>query len=61
MKRGWVRAPFTTDRFTWPFEFRIDQVMHWLDINATSEYQVFGKEFWFRDKKDLTAFVLRWQ
>ena len=60
MIRGWVKAPFTTDQFVWPFEHRISEVTQWMHINVAGEYKVFGKEFWFRDKKDLTAFVLRW-
>lgn len=60
MKQGWVKAPFTTENFLWPFEHRLDEVMAWIHVNATGEYRVFGKEFWFRRKKDLTAFILKW-
>jgi Major capsid protein Gp23 len=60
MKKGWVKAPFTTDKFSWPFAYRINEVTEWIHTNATGEYQVFGKEFWFQKKVDLTAFILKW-
>lgn len=60
MKKGWVKAPFTTDRFVFPFEYRLDEVSAWIHTNATGEYKVFGKEFWFQRKIDLTAFILKW-
>ncbi len=60
MLKGWTQAPFTTDKFSWPFEFRLDEVAAWIHTNATDEYRIFGKEFWFKSKKDLTAFVLKW-
>lgn len=60
MLKGWVQAPFTTDKFVFPFEFRLDEVTAWIHTNATKEYRVFGKEFWFKSKKDLTAFILKW-
>lgn len=60
MIRGWVKAPFTTDKFSWPFDYKLDEVVAWIHVNHTNDYKVFGKEFWFKDKKDLTAFVLRW-
>jgi hypothetical protein len=59
MLKGWTCAPFTTDRFVFPFEFRLDEVTAWLHTNTTGEYRVFGKEFWFKSKKDLTAFILK--
>lgn len=60
MKQGWVKASFTTDRFVFPFEYRLDEVSAWIHTNATGEYKIFGKEFWFQRKKDLTAFILKW-
>lgn len=60
MKKGWVKAPFGTDKFSWPFEYRLEEVSEWIHLNATGEYRIFGKEFWFQSKKDLTAFILKW-
>lgn len=60
MQKGWTKAPFTTDKFSWPFEFRIDEVTAWIHTHATDEYNVVGKEFWFKSPQDLTAFILRW-
>jgi hypothetical protein len=60
MEKGWVQAPFKTDKFIWPFEHKLAEVVAWIHVNHTDEYQVFGNEFWFKSKKDLTAFVLRW-
>ena len=34
MIRGWVKAPFTTDQFVWPFEHRISEVTQWMHINV---------------------------
>jgi len=59
MLKGWVQAPFKTNRFVSPFEFRLDEVSAWIHTNATDEYRIFGKEFWFKNEKDLTAFILK--
>lgn len=59
MLKGWTAAPFTSDKFLFPFEFRLDEVTAWIHTNATDEYRIFGKEFWFKSKKDLTAFILK--
>ncbi len=60
MLKGWVQAPFKTDRFVFPFEFRLDEVSAWIHTNATDEYRIFGKEFWFKSEKDLTTFILKY-
>lgn len=59
MEKGWVRAPFTTDKFSWPLTHYIADVAAWMHINTTDEYRIFGKEFWFKSEKDLTAFILK--
>lgn len=61
MLDGWTMAPFTTDKFVFPFEYRLHEVTAWIHTNATGEYKVFGKEFWFENPQDLTAFILKWQ
>lgn len=60
MKHGWKKAPFDTSKFTWPMEYKLDDVVAWMHVNATGAYKVFGNDFWFQRDKDLTAFVLRW-
>jgi hypothetical protein len=60
MEEGWVKAPFTTDKFSWPFKHILEEVVAWIHVNHTDEYQVFGKEFWFKSPSDLTAFILKW-
>ena len=57
MKRGWVCAPFTAEKFEY---YVLTDVSAWIHINATDEYKIFGREFWFKSPKDLTAFVLKW-
>jgi hypothetical protein len=57
MIQGWVKAPFTTANFKYDVLY---DVSAWIHINATDEYKIFGKEFWFKSPKDLTAFVLKW-
>lgn len=60
MKSGWSKAPFTTDKFTWPFlKHDIASVAAWIHTHATDEYKIIGKEFWFKGEKDLTAFILK--
>jgi hypothetical protein len=60
MLKGWTQAPFTTDKFSWPFEYKLDEVAAWVHIHASDEYKFFGKEIWFKSKQDLTAFILKW-
>lgn len=60
MLKGWTEAPFKTDKFTWPFEHRLEEVVEWVHIHATEDYKFFGNEIWFKSKKDLTAFILKW-
>lgn len=60
MKQGWVKAPFTTDYFKYNSLTQIEDVAAWIHLNTTGEYKIFGKEFWFQRKKDLTAFCLKW-
>ena len=57
MKQGWVVAPFTSDKFN---PNTVIEMAAWIHINATGEYRIFGREFWFQRKQDLTAFCLRW-
>lgn len=58
MNPGWVRAPFTTKKFIQPW--RLEEVIAWIHTNTRGEYRIFGQEFWFKDRQDLTVFLLRW-
>ena len=60
MLKGWVKAPFTSDKFAAPGNHQIAEVTAWIHMNTTAQYQIFGREFWFSSKEDLTLFVLRW-
>jgi hypothetical protein len=60
MLKGWVKAPFTSDKFATPGNHQIAEVTAWIHMNTTAQYQIFGREFWFSSKEDLTLFVLRW-
>jgi hypothetical protein len=60
MLEGWVKAPFTSDKFATPGNHQIAEVVKWIHLNTTAQYQIFGREFWFTSKEDLTLFVLRW-
>jgi hypothetical protein len=60
MLEGWHKAPFTSEKFTTPVGTQIADVVAWIHLNATAQYQIFGREFWFTSKEDLTLFVLRW-
>lgn len=57
---GWVKAPFSTGKFLFPFVFQLDDVSAWIHQNATAEYRIIGDHFWFESEKDLTAFILKW-
>jgi hypothetical protein len=57
---GWVKAPFGTDKFTWPFAHQVDAVAAWIHANATDDYRISNKQFLFKSEQDLTAFILRW-
>ena len=57
---GWICAPITTGKFTWPFDFQLDTVAAWIHTNATDDYRIVDTEFFFKSTKDLTAFILRW-
>jgi len=60
MIKGWVKAPFTTEKFKHDSLNNIQDVAAWIHLNATGEYRIFGREFWFQRQRDLTAFILRW-
>ena len=60
MEQGWVKAPFTANKFTWPFKHILDEVVAWIHVNHTDEYRVLDNEFWFKSPRDLTAFILKW-
>lgn len=57
---GWVKAPFSTGKFLFPFVFRLDDVSAWIHQNTTAPYRIVGDSFWFQSEKDLTAFILKW-
>jgi hypothetical protein len=60
MLEGWHKAPFTSEKFTTPVGTQIADVVAWIHLNATAQYQIFGREFWFTSEEDLTLFVLKW-
>lgn len=60
MLKGWQKAPFTSDKFATPGNHQIADVAAWIHMNTTKQYLIFGREFWFASKEDLTLFVLRW-
>ena len=60
MLEGWHKAPFTSEKFNMPGNSQIAEVVAWIHLNATAQYQIFGREFWFMSKEDLTLFVLKW-
>jgi hypothetical protein len=57
---SWSKAPFNTSKFTWPFAPRLGEVVEWIHLNSTGRYRLIGQDFWFQNKKDLTAFILKW-
>lgn len=57
---SWSKAPFNTSKFTWPFASRLGEVVEWIHLNSTGGYRLLGQDFWFQNKKDLTAFILKW-
>ena len=57
---SWSKAPFNTSKFTWPFAPRLGEVVEWIHLNSTGGYRLLGQDFWFQNKKDVTAFILKW-